>query len=166
MRRICTDESKLGGCVSILAAVQASAVLVSLAMFGCSSLSPTMSSLKKPELGYDCISAEQCRVQVSVDCSVTPCQITIPDKQQIVVANGFQVVWEIVPTAGQLYLFKHDGGIFFKTPEGQHAFDCHPEENDARYKCHGNQNRNAYEYGIGLVGSPPASILDPWIVNR
>jgi len=121
---------------------------------------------KKPQLGYECTSAEQCRVQVSVDCSVTPCQITIPDDQQIAVANGFNVVWEIVSATGQSYLFKHDGGIFFKTSEGQHAFDCHPEDNDARYKCHGNQNRNAYEYGIELVGSPPATILDPWIVNR
>jgi len=68
-----------------------------------------------------------------------------------VIANGFKVVWEIVPVTGQSYLFKHDGGIFFKTPEGQHAFDCHPDENDARYKCHGNQNRNAYDYGIELV---------------
>lgn len=143
------------------AAIFAAAAVTSLAMFGCSSLNPDMSHSKHPRLGYECTSAEQCKVQVSMDCSVTPYQITVPDDQQIVVANGFTVVWEIVPATGQSYLFKHDGGISFKTSEGQHAFqNCHLEQNDARLKWQGDRNRNAYEYAIGPAKarlSPPFS---------
>lgn len=142
----------------------ATAVLGSSVMFGCATLGGSGSS-KLPPVGFGCTSAQQCRVQVSVDCSQTPCRLTIPDAQQIVEAKGFDVVWEIVPATGP-YLFKHQDGIFFKTPEGKNAFSCHPEANDARFSCHGDKNRNAYEYGIELVGPQPVTVLDPWIVNN
>lgn len=137
------------------------AVLVGFAMSGCASFAQTA-----PPVTATCHSAQQCRVPVEVTCSQSPCTISVPSQFGNVDANGFDVVWEIVPKEGQSYTFNNPGGIFFKKSEGQQAFMCHPEANGKRFSCHGNRNGNAYEYGIELVGSPPVAKLDPWIVNR
>jgi hypothetical protein len=142
----------------------AAAVYASIVMSGCSSLSPSESTTPPP-VSFTCHSAQQCTVKVVVDCEQSPCTIKVPGADNVA-ANGFDVVWEIVPAAGQSYVFKNPGGIFFKTQEGQQAFGCHAEAHDARYRCHGNRNGNTYEYGIELAGMPQVAILDPWIVNR
>ena len=135
---------------------------------GCASLAPAQTSSPEtpPPISATCHSAQQCTLQVTVNCTHSPCTITLPDSQQNVDANGFDVVWEIVPGAGQSYVFKNPGGIFFKTPEGQNAFMCHREAQGAKFSCHGNKDGKNYKYGVELVGTPPVSVLDPWIVNR
>jgi hypothetical protein len=145
--------------LSLITAAFASSVLP-----GCAAV-PPRSRVPHP-LAFTCHSAQQCVVQVTVDCGHSPCTITVPDNQQFVDANGFDIVWAIVPGTGQSYKFKNPGGIFFKTTQGQNAFMCHAEANATKFSCHGDRNGNAYEYGIELVGQPPVSILDPWIVNR
>lgn len=142
----------------------AAAVCASIVMSGCNTLSPGTSTTPPP-VSFTCHSAQQCTVKVVVGCAQSPCTITVPGAANVA-ANGFDVVWEIVPAAGQSYSFKNPDGIFFKTQEGKQAFTCHAEAQDARYRCHGNRDGNAYEYGIELVGTPQAAILDPWIVNR
>jgi hypothetical protein len=142
----------------------AAAVCASIVMSGCSSLSPAESTTPPP-VSFTCHSAQQCTVKVVVDCAQTLCTIKVPGADNVA-ANGFDVVWEIVPAAGQSYVFKNPGGIFFKTQEGQAAFRCHAETHDLKYRCQGNRNGNTYEYGIELAGTPRAAILDPWIVNR
>ena len=139
-------------------ALLCSAVLLFASMlYGCAEL------VSKPPAPFPCQSAEQCAVHVEVSCTNTPCTISVDHPN--VAAHGFAVVWEIVPKAGQSYLFKNPGGIFFKTPSGQSAFACHPEMNDKKYRCQGNRDGKTYEYGIELVGTPPVSKLDPFIVN-
>ena len=142
----------------------AAAVCASIVMFGCNTLSPGASTTPPP-VSFTCHSAQQCTVKVVVGCAQSPCTITVPGAANVA-ANGFDVLWEIVPAPGQSYLFKNPGGIFFKTQEGEASFRCHAEMNDARYRCHGNGNGNAYEYRIALAGTPRVDILDPWIVNR
>jgi hypothetical protein len=120
-----------------------------------------------PPVSAICQSAQQCKVPVVVDCPSSGCVITSPSKVHNIDANGFDVVWEIVPKAGQSYTFKNPGGIFFKSAEGQQLFMCHPEANGTRFSCHTNvKNAKPYEYGIELVGTPPVSRLDPWVVNH
>jgi hypothetical protein len=142
----------------------AAAVCASIVVSGCSTFAPGASTTPPP-VSFTCHSAQQCTVKVVVDCTHSPCTIKVPGADNVA-ANGFDVVWEIVPAAGQSYVFKNPRGIFFKTQEGDAAFSCHAEMSDARYRCHGNRNGNAYEYGIELVGTPRVAILDPWIVNR
>jgi hypothetical protein len=120
-----------------------------------------------PPVSSTCHSAQQCAVPVEVDCGPSPCVIRISSQFTNVDANGFDVVWQIVPKAGQSYTFRNPGGVSFKEAEGQRLFRCQPEMNGARFRCHSNvKNGKPYEYGIELVGSPPVSFLDPWIVNR
>jgi len=142
----------------------AAALFASIVMSGCSTFAPGASTTPPP-VSFTCHSAEQCTVKVVVDCGHMPCTITVPGADNVA-ANGFDVVWEIVPAAGQSYVFKNPDGIFFKTQEGKQSFTCHAEAHDARFRCHGNRNGNAYEYGIELVGTPQVAVLDPWIVNR
>jgi hypothetical protein len=142
----------------------AAVLFASIVMSGCSTFAPGASTTPPP-VSFTCHSAQQCTVKVVVDCAHSPCTITVPGADNVA-ANGFDVVWEIVPAAGQSYVFKNPGGISFKTQEGAASFSCHAEMNDTRYRCHGNRNGNAYEYGIELVGTPQVAILDPWIVNR
>lgn len=142
----------------------ASAVVVGLATFGCSTLDSGAQTA--PPVSFTCHSAQQCRVPVVVDCTASGCAITSPVRSENVDVNGFDVVWEIVPKAGQSYAFKDPGGIFFKTSEGAQAFACHAEANGKRFSCHGSRNGRPYEYGIELLGAPPVGRLDPWIVNR
>ena len=140
------------------------AVLVGFLISACST---TGFSKTAPPVSSTCHSAQQCAVPVEVDCGHSPCVIRISSQFTNVDANGFDVVWQIVPKAGQSYKFKDPGGIAFKDAEGQQTFRCHSEANGARVKCHSDvKNGKAYEYGIDLVGSPPVSPLDPWIVNR
>lgn len=144
-----------------------SVVLAVLVGFLISACSTTGFSKTAPPVSSTCHSAQQCAVPVEVDCGHSPCVITISSQFTNVDANGFDVVWQLVPKAGQSYTFKDPGGIGFKDAEGQQLFRCHPEANGARFKCHSNtKNGKPYEYGIELVGSPPVSPLDPWIVNR
>ena len=143
------------------------AVVATLVGFLISACSTVGFSKTAPPVSSTCRSAQQCAVPVEVDCSHSPCVIRIASQFTNVDANGFDVVWQIVPKAGQSYTFKDPGGIGFKDAEGQQLFRCHPEANGARFKCHSNvKNGKPYEYGIDLVGSPPVSPLDPWIVNR
>ena len=120
-----------------------------------------------PPVTATCHSAQQCRVSVVVDCPTSGCAITSPTQNDNIDANGFDVVWEIMPKAGQSYTFKNPGGIFFKDAEGQQLFMCHPEANGTRFSCHSNvKDAKPYRYGIELVGTPAVSRLDPWVVNR
>jgi len=138
------------------------AILAGLLIAGCETL-----EFAPPAVSATCHSAQQCKVPVVVECPPSGCAITSPSKVDNIDANGFDVVWEIVPKAGQSYTFKNPGGIFFKQAEGQQLFVCHPEMNGTRFSCHSNvKNARSYEYGIELVGTPPVSRLDPWIVNR
>ena len=144
-----------------------SAVIATLVGFLISACSTVGFSKTAPPVSSTCRSAQQCAVPVEVDCGQSPCVVRISSQFTNVDANGFDVVWQIVPKAGQSYTFKDPGGIGFKEAEGQQLFNCHPEANGARFKCHSNvKNGKPYEYGIDLVGSPPVSPLDPWIVNR
>ncbi len=142
------------------------ALFAPFVIFGCAQLTPeTPLSKTPPAVRFTCHSAQQCIVQVVVDCSHSPCSITSPSSQHTVAANGFDVVWMIVPGAGQSYLFKNPGGIYFKAG-GQNGLKCHPEEHDTKFSCNGDRTGGTYEYGIELVGTPPVRRLDPWIVNN
>jgi hypothetical protein len=141
-------------------------VVFAIAMSGSAAAAPAASSARKPPpVSYTCHSAQQCAIRVLVECASSPCRMSVPG-QENVSANGFDVVWEIVQSPGQSYLFRNPGGIRFKSAEGRKAFRCHAEMRGARYSCHGNRNGRSYEYQIELVGTPPVSVLDPWIVNR
>ena len=138
---------------------------VGVLISGCSSLGTAQ---KSPPVSSTC-SAEHCKVPVVVTCTPSgDCAITSPIKTDNIDANGFDVVWEIVPKAGQSYTFKNGGGVFFKEAGGQQLFKCHPEgPGGTRFKCHSDtKDAKPYQYGIELVGNPPVSVLDPWIVNR
>jgi hypothetical protein len=136
----------------------------SIVMGGCSAPGAPASTTPPP-VSFTCHSAQQCTIKVVVDCAQSPCTMKVPGAENVA-ANGFDVVWEIAPAAGQSYVFKNPGGIFFKTQEGRNAFMCQAEMHDARYSCHGNRDGNTYLYGIELVGTPAVAVLDPWIVNR
>jgi hypothetical protein len=77
----------------------AAAVCASIVMSGCSLLSPSESTTPPP-VSFTCHSAQQCTVKVVVDCEQSPCTIKVPGADNVA-ANGFGVVWEIVPAAGQ-----------------------------------------------------------------
>jgi hypothetical protein len=142
----------------------AAALCGSIVMGGCSAPGAPASTTPPP-VSFTCHSAQQCTIKVVVDCAQSPCTMKVPGAENVA-ANGFDVVWEIAPAAGQSYVFKNPGGIFFKTQEGRNAFMCQAEMHDARYSCHGNRDGNTYLYGIELVGTPAVAVLDPWIVNR
>ena len=129
-------------------------------LYGCSS--GLVKTPPPPDL--DCTSAEQCVVQVQIDCGHSPCTIGV--SKQNVAAHGFAVVWWIVDKPGQSYQFRNPGGVYFKSAGVQRGFDCHPEANGKRYRCRGDRDGKTYEYGIDLVGTPAVRILDPWIVNN
>jgi hypothetical protein len=142
----------------ILAAA-AAAVSASL-LYGCAPL-----SIKTPPApSLNCNSAANCIVPVNVDCTSTPCTITVGYAN--VALHGFAVVWEIVEKSGQSYQFKNPSGVFFKTAGGTSAFNCHAQMNNKQYRCQGNRDGQTYVYGIELVGTPSVNPLDPWIVNN
>jgi hypothetical protein len=143
-------------------------VFASFVLTGCGGVDSGFktSEFKNPPPPVTCHSAQQCTVPVEVNCTASPCAITVQSQYLNMAANGFAVVWEIVAKPGQSYKFKNPGGIFLKTAAGQQAFHCDAEMNDAKFSCHGNRDSKTYEYGIELVGSPPVSKLDPWIVNK
>lgn len=143
----------------------ATAVFASFVILGCATPGSDFRRFHKPPMGAFNCSPGHCTVQVSLDCSANPCTITIPNAQEIVAANGNDIVWELAPGTPASYLFKQSGGIFLKTPEGQHAFHCQSLPGDTKFRCSGTKDRNAYEYGIEIVGPTRVTILDPWIVN-
>lgn len=141
----------------ILAAI---AVVCASLLYGCAPLS----TKTPPTPSLNCNSPATCVVPVEVNCTSTPCTVTVGHAN--VALHGFAVVWEIVEKSGQSYRFKNPGGVFFKTAGGTSAFRCHAQMNEKQYSCQGNRDGQPYEYGIELVGTPPVSTLDPWIVNN
>jgi len=137
-----------------------------LAGFATSGPAPAYAQRTPPPVTFTCHSAQQCRVPVEVDCAQSPCKIEIAHQFENVDTKGFSAVWEIVQKPGQSYTFKNQGGIFFKSAQGQHAYKCHPETNGKRFRCQGNKDGKEYEYRIELTGTPPVSSIDPWIVTR
>ncbi|MEO8535884.1 MAG: hypothetical protein ABI533_00035 [Betaproteobacteria bacterium] len=110
-----------------------------------------------------CNSAQQCRVEVRVDCSKQPCRIVVDHPN--VFARGNDIVWTVVNNAGQSYAFSRDDGVAFKSAAGRAAFSCHREANQARFACMNHRTPGRFEYAIRLDGSPPVGPLDPWVVN-
>lgn len=144
-----------------------SVVLAIVVGFFVSACSTAGFSKTAPPVSSTCHSAQQCAVPVEVDCGHSPCVIRIASQFTNVDANGFDVVWQIVPKAGQSYTFANPQGISFKESEGRQLFRCQPEANGATFRCHSNvKNGKPYEYAIEVTGSPPVAPLDPWIVNR
>jgi hypothetical protein len=125
---------------------------------------PSFAQPTPPPPTLICHSALQCVVKVEVKCAQSACTIGVNHLN--VDANHNDVVWMIVAKAGQSYTFKDPGGIFFKEADGQKAFQCHAEVNGTRYKCHGDRDGKTHKYGIELVVSPPAKVIDPWVVNH
>lgn len=157
-RRQLRDGEGVRPALHVLAAT--AAVICASLLYGCAPLS----TKTPPAPSLNCNSAANCVVPVEVNCTSTPCAITVGHAN--VAPHGFAVVWEIVEKSGQSYRFKNPGGVFFKTAGGTSAFECHTQMNDKQYRCQGNRDGQPYEYGIELVGTPPVGRLDPWIVNN
>jgi hypothetical protein len=137
-----------------------SAALLALALSGCAATRQA----GPPPVDHVCAAGGRCDVNISVSCSQTACAIGVPF--QNIDANGQVVVWTIDRDAGR-HRFDSARGIAFKTPAGRAAFQCQPLGSDGRrYQCQGNHDRNTYEYGIEVVGTPANASLDPWIVNK
>jgi hypothetical protein len=117
-----------------------------------------------PPVDHVCAAAGRCEVKIGVTCSQTACTVGVPF--QNVDANGQVVVWIIDRDDGR-HRFDPARGIAFKSAAGRAAFRCQPVGSDGRrFQCEGNHDRNAYEYGITVVGTPANATLDPWIVNK
>src|SRR4051812_2932381 len=102
-------RSPTGGNVMPRAMPSLCALVAALLLFACA----RFSSDRPPNPSLVCHSAQQCVIQAEVKCPQTPCTISVT--HQNVRANNHDIVWEIVPKAGQSYKFKGVGGIFFKT---------------------------------------------------
>ena len=117
-----------------------------------------------PPVDHVCAAAGRCEVKIGVACSQAACTVGVPF--QNVDANGQVVVWVIDRDDGR-HRFDPSRGIAFKSAAGRAAFRCQPVGSDGRrFQCEGNHDRNAYEYGITVVGTPANATLDPWIVNK
>ena len=137
--------------------------MAALALAGCAARGgPETGGHKQDDL--TCHSAQQCRVEVSVACTGGACKIDV--QYNVVGANGFDVVWEIVNKPGQSYTFADDAGIAFKTDAGRDAFRCHREANGARIACMNRRTPGEFEYAVRVSGSPSVPPLDPWVVNH
>jgi len=96
-----------------------------------------------PPVSSTCHSAQQCAVPVEVDCGPSPCVIRISSQFTNVDANGFDVVWQIVPKAGQSYTVRNPGGVSFKVAEGQRLFRC--QTRNERRKVPMSQQRQEWQ---------------------
>jgi hypothetical protein len=111
----------------------------------------------------DCRNSADCRVQVTVNCGFGKCGVVVQYDTVLGKRNG-DIVWEMQNASGQSYSFDRNNGIVFPTaPTG--AFDCHEEANGARYSCKNRGDAGKFKYTINVAGSPPATSLDPWVVN-
>jgi hypothetical protein len=105
----------------------------------------------------------QCKVQVSVDCTLLIfCRIAV-DNDTIDVPRGNSPVleWEVVTPR---YAFA-DNGIVIN--DGGDELMCRPGEGGRqRFMCTNKHSRpGIYKYTIRLTGWPAVFPLDPWIVN-
>ena len=105
----------------------------------------------------------QCKVQVSVDCTLRVfCKIVV-DNDTIDVRRGNSPVleWEIV-TPG--YAFA-DNGIAINADGDE--FTCRSGGADRqKFMCNDRHTKpGSYKYTIRLTGLPAVLPLDPWIVN-
>jgi len=109
----------------------------------------------------DCRNTPDCRVQVSVNCSMSIfCSIAVDHDRVLGRRNG-KIDWEL-QTPG--YTFNSVNGIVF--PSAPAIFSCHQEANGRRFSCDNRGDPGEYKYTINVVGSPAVGPLDPWVVNN
>ena len=148
------------GAVNRLAASAAASTLLAIALCACAATR----AAGPPPVDHVCAAAGRCEVKIGVACSATACTIAVPF--QNVDSNGQVIVWIIDRDDGR-HRFDPSRGIAFKSAAGRAAFRCQALGSDGlRFQCEGNHDRNAYEYGITVVGTPANATLDPWVVNK
>jgi hypothetical protein len=140
------------------------ALLAGAAVFGLLNLGnqvPKVNAAKPPLSCKD--NTQKCEVAVYVDCSTTPCTLSVDYDYTIVNTDkkDIKLTWQLQDAA---FAFT-DKGI--EIPDGGDQFeDCHPEGSGQRFRCKDkNQHFGLYKYKINVTGPKPVDSLDPWVVN-
>jgi hypothetical protein len=106
--------------------------------------------------------AGPCQVAVSVDCSATPCTLSVDAEYIIVNTNKapIQLTWQLQNSS---YAFTDNGIVF---PAGADIENCHKEGSGQRFRClDKNPKFDVYKYTINVTGPNQVTALDPWVVN-
>jgi hypothetical protein len=114
----------------------------------------------------DCHNDDDCKVTVSiVNCGHFTCEASVdPDELNV---RGNNARWELTKEALDAgFEFQPTYGVWFKTLDGQDAFEC--KRDGKMYKCKTKVQAPAgkrYRYGVQIIGPKSVALLDPWIVN-
>lgn len=105
-------------------------------------------------------SAQNCQVAVYVDCSTTPCTLSVDYDYTIVNTNKQEIklTWQLQDSAYKFTSIDFSDGTEFQ--------DCNPEGSGQKYRCKDKNTKfGLHKYTIKVTGPKSVTSLDPWVVN-